>query len=110
MDCIGLGQTRQPGPVCAWILRLRGRRLPRCCRRRCGGVSGPRSGLKLAHLNVVGIHRVLLDVSGLVDLVDEDLGVAIGDESLDSKGNSDARPMDQGLVLGTVVGRLLVDL
>jgi hypothetical protein len=27
-----------------------------------------------------------------------------------SEGNSDAQPMDQGLVLGTVVGRLVVDL
>jgi hypothetical protein len=43
-------------------------------------------------------------------LVDDDLGVAICDESLDSEGNNDAQPMDQGLVLGTVVGRLVVDL
>jgi hypothetical protein len=43
-------------------------------------------------------------------LVDEYLGVAVGDESLDSKGNNDAQPMDQGLVLGVVVGRLIVDL
>jgi hypothetical protein len=46
--------------------------------------------LEFAHLSVVGIHRVLLDVAGLVDLVDDDLGVALGDESLDSEGNSDA--------------------
>jgi hypothetical protein len=43
-------------------------------------------------------------------LVDDDLGVAVGDESLDSKGNNDAQPMDQGLVLNIVVGRLVVDL
>jgi hypothetical protein len=46
--------------------------------------------LKLAHLSAVGVHRVLLDVAGLVDLVDDDLGVAVGDESLDSEGNNDA--------------------
>jgi hypothetical protein len=49
--------------------------------------------LKLVYLGVVGIHYVLLDVAGLVDLVDDDLGVAVGDESLDSKGNNDAQPM-----------------
>jgi hypothetical protein len=66
--------------------------------------------LKLVYLGIVGIHYVLLDVAGLVDLVDDDLGVAVGDESLDSKGNNDAQPMDQGLVLNIVVGRLVVDL
>jgi hypothetical protein len=66
--------------------------------------------LKLAHLSAVGIHRVLLDVAGLIDLVNDDLGVIVGDESLDSEGNNDARPMDQGLVLGAVVGCLVVDL
>jgi hypothetical protein len=58
----------------------------------------------------VGVHQVLPDVAGLVDLVDDDLGVAVGDKSLDSEENSDAQPMDQGLVLGAVVGRLVVDL
>jgi hypothetical protein len=43
-------------------------------------------------------------------LVDDDLGVVVGDESLDSEGNNDAQPMDQGLILGAVVGRLVVDL
>jgi hypothetical protein len=66
--------------------------------------------LKLAHLSAVGVHRVLLDAACLVDLVNDDLGVAVGDESLHSEGNSDAQPMDQGLVLGAVVGCLVVDL
>jgi hypothetical protein len=43
-------------------------------------------------------------------LVDDDLGLGVGDESLDFEGNSDAQPMDQGLVLGAIVGRLVVDL
>jgi hypothetical protein len=43
-------------------------------------------------------------------LVNSDLGVAIGDEPLDSEGNNDARPMDPGLVLDAVVGRFVVDL
>jgi hypothetical protein len=66
--------------------------------------------LKLAHLSTVGIHRVLLNVAGHVDLVNDDLGVALSDESLDSERNSDAQPMDQGFVLGAVVGCLVVDL
>jgi hypothetical protein len=67
-------------------------------------------GLEFAHLSVVGVHRVLLDVVGLVDLVYDDLGFAICDESPDSEGNDNTQPMDQGLVLGAVVGRLVVDL
>jgi hypothetical protein len=41
-------------------------------------------GLELAHLDTVGIHRVLPDVTSLVDLVDDDLRVAVGNKSLDS--------------------------
>jgi hypothetical protein len=43
-------------------------------------------------------------------LVDDDLGVTVSDESLDSEGNSDAQPMDQSLILSAVVGRFVVDL
>jgi hypothetical protein len=43
-------------------------------------------------------------------LVKDDLGVTVGDESLDSEGTSNAQPMDQGFVLGAVVGCLVVDL
>jgi hypothetical protein len=46
--------------------------------------------LELVHLSIVGVHRVLLDVTGLVDLADDDLGVALGNESLDSEGNNNA--------------------
>jgi hypothetical protein len=38
--------------------------------------------LELAHLGAVGVHRFLLNVTCLVDLVNDDLGVAISDESL----------------------------
>jgi hypothetical protein len=67
-------------------------------------------GLELSYLGVVGIHRDLLDVSRLVDLVDEDFGVAVGNEPLNSQGDNDAQSVDQGLVLGAIVGRLVVDL
>jgi hypothetical protein len=66
--------------------------------------------LELAHLGAVGIHCLLLDVARLVYLVDDDLGVLISNDSLDSEGNSNAEPMDQGLVLSVIVGRLVVDL
>jgi hypothetical protein len=66
--------------------------------------------LKLAHLSAVGIHCILLDVADLVDLVNDDLGVTIGGESLDSEENRDVQPVDQGLVLSAVVGHLVVDL
>jgi hypothetical protein len=39
--------------------------------------------LELAHLSAVGVHRDFLAVAGLVDLIDDDLGVAVRDESLD---------------------------
>jgi hypothetical protein len=65
--------------------------------------------LNLTHFRAVGVH-CLLDVACLVDLIDDDLGVAVRDKSLDSKGNNDAQPMDQGLVLGAIVGRLVMDL
>jgi hypothetical protein len=49
--------------------------------------------LELAHLSAVRVHRVL-DVTCIVDLVDDDLGVTVGDESLDFEGNSNAQPMN----------------
>jgi hypothetical protein len=66
--------------------------------------------LELAHLSAVGVHYLFLDVACLVDLIDDDLRVIIRGELFDSKGNNDVQPMDQGLVLGVVVGRLVVDL
>jgi hypothetical protein len=73
-------------------------------------LQAPKVGLELAHLGAVGVHQVLPDVVGLVDLVDNDLGVIVGDQSLDSQGNNNAQPVDQGLVLDAVVGRFVVDL
>jgi hypothetical protein len=66
--------------------------------------------LELAHLHVVSIDRVLFDVARLVDLIDEDLGVAVSNKPLDSQGNNNAQFMDQDLVLGAIVGLFVVDL
>jgi hypothetical protein len=43
-------------------------------------------------------------------MIDDDLGVTVSDEPLDSQGNSDAQSVDQGLVLDAIVGRFVVDL
>jgi hypothetical protein len=63
--------------------------------------------LELSDLGAVGIHRVLLDVARLVDLVDDDLGVNVGNEPLNPQGDDDVQPVNQGLILGAVVGRLV---
>jgi hypothetical protein len=66
--------------------------------------------LELSHLGAVAVQRLLLDIAHLVDLVDDDLRVTVRDDSLYSEGNNDVQPVDQGLVLGAIVGRLVVDL
>jgi hypothetical protein len=60
----------------------------------------------------VCLHLVFFGKIGvtLVDLIDDDLGVAVRNKSLDLEGNGDAQPMDQGLVLSAIVGRLVMDL
>jgi hypothetical protein len=40
-------------------------------------------GLALPDLGAVGVHRVLLDVANLVDLVDDNLVVTVGNKLLD---------------------------
>jgi hypothetical protein len=66
--------------------------------------------LELSHLGAVAVQRLLLDIARLVDLVDDDLRVTVRDDSLYYEGNNDVQPVDQGLVLGAIVGRLVVDL
>jgi hypothetical protein len=66
--------------------------------------------LELAYLSAVSVHQILLDVTRLVDLIDNDLGVTVSDEPLDSQGNNDVQSVDQGLVLNAIVARLVVDL
>jgi hypothetical protein len=67
-------------------------------------------GLELAYLGAVSVHRIVLDVTCLTDLVNDDLGVVVSDEPLDSQGNSDSLSVDQSLILGTIIGYLVVDL
>jgi hypothetical protein len=65
---------------------------------------------KLAHFGAVCIHRIFFGVASLVDLVDDDLGVAVSHESFDPQGDSDAQPMDEGFILSVIVRRLVLDL
>jgi hypothetical protein len=65
---------------------------------------------QLAHLSTVGIHRVLLVVAGLVDLVNDDLGVIIGIESLFPRETAMRSPWIRALYSAPFVRRLGVDL
>jgi hypothetical protein len=40
--------------------------------------------LELSYLDAISVHRIRLDVACLIDLVDDDLGVTVSDEPLDS--------------------------
>ena len=63
-------------------------------------------GLELMYLLAVGIHVLLSAVPILVDLLDDDFGVAVGEEPLDAKGGCDPETVDKSLVFGCVVGGL----
>ena len=63
-------------------------------------------GLELAYLLVVGVHLLLGAIPVFVDLLDDDFGVSIGEEPLDAEGGRDPETVDEGLVLGRIVGGL----
>jgi len=61
-------------------------------------------GLKLAYLLAVGIHLFLGALPVLVDLLYDDFGVSIGEKLFDAEGGGDPETVDEGLVLGCIVG------
>ena len=61
-------------------------------------------GLELAYLLAVGVHLLLKALLVLVYLLYDDLGVAIGKESLDAKESRDPETMNESLVLCCIVG------
>ena len=63
-------------------------------------------GFELAYLLAVGIHLLLSAVPILIDLLDDDFGVAVGEEPLDAEGGRNPETMDNSLVLGRIVGSL----
>ena len=62
--------------------------------------------LEFSYLLVVGVHLLLGALPVLVDLLNDDFGVAVSEEPLDAKGGSDPETVDQGLVFGCIVGSL----
>ena len=62
--------------------------------------------LELTYLLAMGIHLLLGALPVLVDLLNDDFGVAVSEEPLDAKGGSDPETVDQGLVFGCIVGSL----
>ena len=63
-------------------------------------------GLEFMYLLAVGVHVLLSAISILVDLLDDDFGVAVGEEPLDAKGGRDPETVDEGLILTRIVGGL----
>ena len=63
-------------------------------------------GLELAYLLAVNVHLFLGALAVLVDLLDDDFGVTVGEEPLDVKGGSNPETVDKGLILGCIVGGL----
>ena len=62
--------------------------------------------LEFSYLLVVGVHLLLGALPVLVDLLYDDLGVAVDEEPLDAEGGGDLETMDEGLVLSCVVSGL----
>jgi hypothetical protein len=65
---------------------------------------------KLAYLDTLCIHAVFLDVTGLIDLVDDEVGVTVIYDAFDPQGDNNVQPMDEGFILSIVVGRFVMDL
>ena len=63
-------------------------------------------GLEIADILAVGVHLLLGALPVLVDLLNDDFGVAVGEKPLDAKGGSDPETVDKGLVLGRIVSGL----
>jgi len=65
---------------------------------------------KLAHLSAVRVHHLFHAVPVFADLLFDELGVAITNEALDPEGQGYTELVDEGFVLGSIVGGLVVDL
>ena len=63
-------------------------------------------GLELSYLLAVGVHLFLGALPVLIDLLYDNLGVAVGEESLNAEGSGDPEAVDEGFVLSYVVSSL----
>ena len=60
-------------------------------------------GFELPDLPAVGIHLLLGALPVFVDLLYDDFGVTISQQTLDAECNSDPEAMDESFVLGNIV-------
>jgi hypothetical protein len=63
-------------------------------------------GFELPDLLTVGVHLLLGALPVLVDLLYDDFGVAISQQTLDAERDSDPETEDESFVLSSVVGSL----
>ena len=63
-------------------------------------------GFELPDLPAVGVHFLLGALPVLVDLLYDDFGVAISQQTLDAECNSDPDTVDESFVLSSAVGSL----
>ena len=63
-------------------------------------------GFELPDLLTVCVHLLLGALPVLVDLLYDDFGVAISQQTLDAKRDSDPKTVDESFVLSSVVGSL----
>ena len=63
-------------------------------------------GFKFPDLPAVGIHLLLGALPVFVDLLYDNFGVTISQQTLDAECDSDPETVDKSFVLGSVVGSL----
>ena len=63
-------------------------------------------GFELPDLPAVGIHLLLGALPVFVDLLYDDFGVTISQQTLDAECNSDPETVDESFVLSSAVGSL----
>ena len=63
-------------------------------------------GFELPDLPAIGVRLLLGALPVFVDLLYDDFGVTISQKMLDAKCNSDPETMNEGFVLGSIVGNL----
>ena len=63
---------------------------------------------EFSNLSAVSIYCVFDTTPLVIDLLDDDLGIAIGQQSLDAKGHCNSEPVDQSFILHPIVGGLVV--
>jgi len=63
-------------------------------------------GFKLPDLPAVGVHLLLGALPVFVDLLYDDFGVTISQQSLNAECDSNPETVNEGLVLDSIVGSL----